>query len=410
MATTINPYAGNLDLADRTGITLFNKGSESLTTKFDGSPKNLQPFLAELRARANECNWQAILTIADTGGTNRNLLTEHGFLTQANVDVGVAARTAIVANAGRSEANAQLVIRSQMMHNCIKASLTPAYLKTIINILPSFTQDGPKFIYYIITNTHVESILSTRDLLQDLGNLDLKKFGYNIKKLHAEVDHLVAQLKANKAEPDDLTIMMHLIAAYRTNSTNTQFLQHVANLESDWSRAVITTSTQLRTQCETHVNTMIRNGNWRAQQRAPKPEPTALTTDGTKPSPTGTQDPQDAIAKLKSKNAAWKFKRSESTDTTLTKNGKTYHWCTGPGHQKVGMWVIHQPGTCNASTTKRTPGNPQAHATTQSGTQPTQGRKGKNKFKAHLAQVLANHNTFGDDTSEILKEIMDKYE
>ena len=183
------------------------------------------------------------------------------------------------------------------MHNCIKASLTPAYLKTIINILPSFAQDGPKFIYYIITNKHVKSILFMRNLLQDLGNLDLKKFGYNIKKLHAEVDHLIAQLKANKAEPDDLTIMMHLIAAYRTNSTNTQFLQHVANLESDWSRGVIMTSTQLRTQCETHINTMIRNGNWRAQQRAPKPKPTALTTDSTKPLPTGTQDPQDAIAK-----------------------------------------------------------------------------------------------------------------
>ena len=145
------------------------------------------------------------------------------------------------------------------MHKCIKDSLTPAYLKTLINILPDFGQDGPKLIYHIITNTHVESILSTRDLLQDLGSLELKKFGYNIKKLHAEVDHLVAQLKVNKAKPDDLTIMMHLIAAYRTNSMNTQFLQHVSNLESDWSRGIIMTSTQLRTQCETHVNTMLRN-------------------------------------------------------------------------------------------------------------------------------------------------------
>ena len=104
-----------------------------------------------------------------------------------------------------------------MMHKCIKDSLTPAYLKTLINILPDFEQDGPKLIYYIITNMHVKLILSTRDLLQDLGSLDLKKLGYNIKKLHAEVNHLVAQLKANKAEPDDLTIMMHLIAAYHTN-------------------------------------------------------------------------------------------------------------------------------------------------------------------------------------------------
>ena len=36
----------------------------------------------------------------------------------------------------------------------------------------------------------------------------------------------------------------------------------------------------------------------------------------------------------------------------------------------------------------------------KSGTPPAWGNKGKNKFKAHLAQALANHNTFGDDTSD----------
>ena len=182
---------------------------------------------------------------------------------------------------------------------------------------------GPQLIYCIIVNTHVESILSTCDLLQDSGQLDLKKFGYNIKKMHAEGDHLRAQLKANKAEPDDLTIMMHLIAEHCTNISNTQFLQHVANLESDWSWGVIGTSTP----CETHVNTMIWNGNWRVQC-APKSEPTALALDANKQPEPCTQDSQYAITKLTSKNAAWKFMPSEFTQTTLMKNGKMYHWCT----------------------------------------------------------------------------------
>ena len=105
------------------------------------------------------------------GSTNRNLLTKHGFLTKANIEVDVGTRAATIASAlGRTEANAQLVIRFQMMHSCFKASLTPAYLKTIINILPSFAQDWPKLIYYIILNMHVESILSMHDLLQDLGS------------------------------------------------------------------------------------------------------------------------------------------------------------------------------------------------------------------------------------------------
>ena len=89
MATTINPYAGNLNLSERTSITLFNKGAEPLTTKFDGSPKNLQPFLADLQTRANECNWTSILTIVDDNHEDQNVLTEHGFLTKDNVNVGV---------------------------------------------------------------------------------------------------------------------------------------------------------------------------------------------------------------------------------------------------------------------------------------------------------------------------------
>ena len=48
-----------------------------------------QPFLVDLRTGANECNWVGILTVADTNAVDQNLLMEHGFLTEANVDVGI---------------------------------------------------------------------------------------------------------------------------------------------------------------------------------------------------------------------------------------------------------------------------------------------------------------------------------
>ena len=66
-STTIDPYVGTLNLSNGTGITLFNEGSKSLTPKFNGSPKNLQPFLAELHTQAEECKWVGILTVADDG-------------------------------------------------------------------------------------------------------------------------------------------------------------------------------------------------------------------------------------------------------------------------------------------------------------------------------------------------------
>ena len=101
---------------------------------------------------------------------------------------------------------------------------------------------------------------------------------------------------------------------------------------------------ELRTKVKTYINTLNRNKQWKSTCPAPS-QPTALVTDKTaKPRTSGKQtDDKDAIAKLKAKNAAWKFDHSKSSGKTYTKNEKTYHWCTGPGHSKVGMWVIHEP-------------------------------------------------------------------
>jgi len=54
----------------------------------------------------------------------------------------------------------------------------------------------------------------------------------------------------------------------------------------------------------------------------------------------------------------WKFDRSASTTNVLTKNGKNYKWCTGPGHNKRPMWVVHEPGQCTAQSGKNTNSKP----------------------------------------------------
>ena len=139
----------------------------SNTNRFDDSLKNLQQFLAELHTWAEECNWAGTLTITNDTPVDCNFLMEYGFLSQASIDIGVAAHCTIAGDVRCTIANTQLVIRSQMMFKCIKNSLTLAYLRTLINILPTFAQDGPKLIYCIITNMHIKLILSMHDLFQD---------------------------------------------------------------------------------------------------------------------------------------------------------------------------------------------------------------------------------------------------
>ena len=361
--------------------------------------------------------WTNILTIEDDGHTPRHMIMHHGSLTQANVDMGVteqknnAAKPRPPAVGHIMEAEAQTIIKSKMLFNCLRESLTNMYLTSLTVILPTMEEDGPKFLYYMITKTHVTMVLSTRDLLEDINTLDFKKHQYDVLKLHAAFNSLVAQLMVNKAEPLELNQMMYLLQAYKTNSSKETFLRHVDNLESDWSRGVITMPAELRTKVKTYINTLIQNKQWKSTRPVPT-QPTALVTDETaKPGASGKQtDDKDAIAKLKAKNAAWKFDRSKSSGKTYTKNEKTYHWCTGPGHSKVGMWVIHEPGTCTGSTKPK--GNtPQANtAETGTGTSGTQ-RNGTKKaqFKAHIAQVLASANTFGDDATDLVNKILSEY-
>ena len=55
-------------------------------------------------------------------------------------------------------------------------------------------EDGPRFLYYMITKTHVTTVLSTCNLMEDINTLDFKKHRYDVLKLHAAFDSLVAQL------------------------------------------------------------------------------------------------------------------------------------------------------------------------------------------------------------------------
>ena len=88
--TTISPYAGSIDLTQRTGIALYQKGCKTLPIKFDGLAKLLPSFLAALNLRATMCQWTDILTILDDDRTPRHMIMHHGSLTQDNVNVGIA--------------------------------------------------------------------------------------------------------------------------------------------------------------------------------------------------------------------------------------------------------------------------------------------------------------------------------
>ena len=111
----------------------------------------------------------------------------------------------------------------------------------------------------------------------------------------------------------------------------------------------------------------------------------------------------------------------------MTKDGKTYHRCTGPGHHGIPMWVVHQPGGCS-SNAQRAGGGGRGDG--GSDRQAGRGGRGRGRdgdsatgtaaaanlctdttqsdFRAHVAARLSESNSFGDDVSSLVDSIVSR--
>ena len=71
-----------------------------LPYEFDGDPANLRLFLQVFRQRVDEFGWEKLIENPDSNNINRNLISEYGLLTMAQVQakatthVNVATRVA----------------------------------------------------------------------------------------------------------------------------------------------------------------------------------------------------------------------------------------------------------------------------------------------------------------------------
>ena len=86
-----------LNLAQRSGLTAYEKACEALDTKWDGSASDYPTFVVELGDRSRDCKWDAtngsgILDIPQDG-TTLNIITNPRELRTTSIDAAYVART-----------------------------------------------------------------------------------------------------------------------------------------------------------------------------------------------------------------------------------------------------------------------------------------------------------------------------
>jgi len=340
----LSPWDGDIDLSTKTGKSLWDEGIKPLENKFSGNGRDLARFLADVSNRVNKCKWQSLLTFQ-----GKSLLTQFGEVKMQDVLIEKARRDQIVPT---TLTEARPKMNALMMYYFLYESLGETPQKKLSTKLAGIDQDGPLLLKTVLDQTFVATQASTFAIKERFYELSLKKYKWNVQSLNQDVREKLADLIAAGHASDETDILISLFRAYKT-ATNEEFLHTVDYWKNEWNAGAFNSAEQLMDKADKKFVELRDLGTWGKRSDkddqiiALNAQVEALKHGGGNRSKNEVKN-QTSASNLGNKKKApkWKYDRSLSSGSELKKNNKLYKWCSGPGHNGVGMWVTHEPGQC----------------------------------------------------------------
>ena len=227
-----SPYEGGpLDLAPRHGSSLFCDGALALASKFMGKANALQRFLTDLKTRPKMCHWDhpthGILTVS-INGPNYNLLDDYGKITKPQVQ---AAWTACNA----ADASPQAKQNSQMMYECLMASITDEAKSALAPRDHDFHEDGLSLFYHVVSQLFMATFSNSQATHDNLSDFHPKRFKYDIIQVNNYISCAVMTLKAASLAGGTITdqeILYFQFKVYKKIKAPAEWTTHILFLES----------------------------------------------------------------------------------------------------------------------------------------------------------------------------------
>jgi hypothetical protein len=350
----VSPWQQEIDLSTKHGSNLWSEGTKPADEKFSGSGRDVPRFIALVKNQVSKCYLTDIVTV-----NGKNLLVDYGTVTLEEIKRVRDARNAVNPSSLRE---AQPRIKAQILFHFIYGSLGSLPLRKISTRLDEIQQDGPTLLKIVLVDTFVATQAHTFKAKEQLYDLQLKAYKHNVQSMNQGVREIMVDLQAAGHSVGNDDIMITLFRAY-SGSTNDEFRNSVMYWKNEWSNGSLTLAEELMIKADSKYDELKKTGTW--GRSSDKDEQiialTAKLESLQKEIGSGQSAPMSfgsgsSFKKNKSKDA-WKYDRSLSTSTTYSRDGKTYKWCSGPGHNKKPMWVCgHEPGQCTADYKKGTKG------------------------------------------------------
>ena len=333
------------------------------TEKFDGQPNKIRLFLAHVEDRAQQFNWQSILTIpVGLPPTSYNLVRNYGRMSLQDMQ---AKALTYVSLQGREAQD------SYMLYNFLIESLTDSFKAQVLLYEQDYTitplggqpamKDGPTLLKRIIMLTYIDNRATTAHIRETLIDMtyQLTNLQGDITSFNDWVREQVRQLAARGTSAPDL--LTYLWKNY-LQAPDAEFKRYIKTLKAEYEdERQDYSAKQLMLLAENKYKNLKQAGEWgnlseaEAEIVALNAKIDVLKQKGTK-NPEGKAKKEDKHddnkkekKKMEKKKTDFHWQKLRANQTKRTVEGKEYYWC--PNHQNKtmkewGQWVCHKPEDC----------------------------------------------------------------
>jgi hypothetical protein len=346
--TPASQHADPLDFEVPTDAKILNKATEPLVDKYDLSSGGLKGYLDGIWQRACTSRMEDVLSVPDSNGVPRSLITEYGMVTQD--DCFNHTQTYVEQQTRQGQHSLMIYILAYGSLTKEARDIVSLYANQYI-VLQQDGYDigvGACLLKVIIGKAVVDSIASEATIFMAIRNLPkkMKELNSDISLFNMYVAQLKAALAARGAVSSDLVVS--LFQAYSVVSDES-FVRYMESKYNLFFEGVLVDPDAVIQIAITRYNICLDQKTWRAPQKKNKVVAMIAKDKGTrKPKKIENEDGSSPRKIARRERDAWKKDPPENNEKTQVRKGKTYNWCKW--HE---MWVIHDPKACTLQHDKK---------------------------------------------------------
>ena len=204
--------------------------------------------------------------------TDYNLLDNYGKITNLQVE---AARTAHNA----TDASPRAKPNSQMIYECLMASIIEEAKSALTSRDKDFHEDGPSLFYHVVSQLFTATFSNAQATHDNLLDFHPKWFRYDVIQVNSYISSGMMTLKAASSTGGTITdqeILYFQFKVYKIIKAPVEWTTHILFLESTVASNPGYTPETLFNQTQAKYTTLLNQGLWKPYNKTPEEQTLAV--------------------------------------------------------------------------------------------------------------------------------------